>query len=106
MTMDALICQAAFILTVGYCVTPTGATSFKRTRGSLLLRAISSIPLIASAASASPRHVTLQLEWTHQFQFAGYYSALERGYYREAGLDVRIVETKTDAKPAIHPGSG
>lgn len=34
--------------------------------------------------------VNLQLRWLHQFQFAGYYAALEKGYYREAGLDVRI----------------
>ena len=36
--------------------------------------------------------VTLQLKWTHAFQFAGYYAAKERGYYEEAGLDVEIVE--------------
>jgi len=34
--------------------------------------------------------VNLQLRWHHQFQFAGYYAALAQGYYREAGLDVRI----------------
>ncbi|OYQ32506.1 hypothetical protein CHU95_17095 [Niveispirillum lacus] len=36
--------------------------------------------------------VRLQLKWTHQFQGAGFYLALERGYYREAGLDVSIIE--------------
>jgi hypothetical protein len=25
-------------------------------------------------------HLRLQLKWTHQFQFAGYYAALEQGY--------------------------
>jgi len=35
--------------------------------------------------------VTLQLKWTHQFQFSGYYAAKEQGYYREAGLDLNIV---------------
>src|SRR3954451_13423586 len=34
--------------------------------------------------------VSLQLKWLHQFQFAGYYVALERGFYRDAGLDVEI----------------
>lgn len=34
--------------------------------------------------------VTLQLKWSHAFQFAGYYAAQEKGYYREAGLDVTI----------------
>jgi len=32
--------------------------------------------------------VSLQLRWMHQFQFAGYYAALHKGYYWEAGLDV------------------
>lgn len=36
--------------------------------------------------------VTLQLKWLHGFQFAGYYAALEQGYYRDAGFDVRILE--------------
>lgn len=36
--------------------------------------------------------VTLQLKWKHQFQFAGYYAALEKGFYRKAGLDVKIIE--------------
>lgn len=34
--------------------------------------------------------VTLQLRWSHQFQFAGYYAALHKGYYRQQGLDVTI----------------
>ena len=32
--------------------------------------------------------VDLQLRWHHQFQFAGYYAALEKGFYKEEGLDV------------------
>jgi ABC-type nitrate/sulfonate/bicarbonate transport system substrate-binding protein len=36
--------------------------------------------------------VNLQFKWSHAFQFAGYYAALEQGYYREAGLDVRLLE--------------
>ena len=35
---------------------------------------------------------SLQLKWKHQFQFAGYYAALEKGFYREHGLDVEIRE--------------
>jgi diguanylate cyclase (GGDEF)-like protein/PAS domain S-box-containing protein len=38
--------------------------------------------------------VNLQLKWTHAFQFAGYYAALDKGYYREAGLHVLIQEAK------------
>lgn len=43
--------------------------------------------------------VTLQLKWRHQFQFAGYYAAIDRGYYREAGLEVRLIESA----PGIFP---
>jgi diguanylate cyclase (GGDEF)-like protein len=39
--------------------------------------------------------VSLQLRWLHQFQFAGYYMAKEKGYYRDAGLDVTIVEANS-----------
>ena len=34
--------------------------------------------------------VTLQLKWLHQFQFAGYYAAQAKGFYRAEGLDVSI----------------
>ena len=58
-----------------------------RTFGAVLLLALG-----FPAQAATP--VTLQLKWTHNFQFAGYYAALEKGYYREAGLDVRIEEAR------------
>ena len=45
----------------------------------------------ATPARALER-VVLQLSFTHQFQFAGYYAAIEQGYYREAGLDVQLRE--------------
>ncbi|WP_051906732.1 transporter substrate-binding domain-containing protein [Methylomarinum vadi] len=41
---------------------------------------------------AAPEAVSIQLKWTHGFQFAGYYAALEQGYYRDAGLDVTLKE--------------
>jgi len=36
--------------------------------------------------------VSLQLKWTHPFQFAGYYAALEKGFYKEKGLAVTLLE--------------
>ncbi|BCS98639.1 hypothetical protein DSLASN_42710 [Desulfoluna limicola] len=38
--------------------------------------------------------VVLQLKWKHQFQFAGYYAAKAKGYYRDAGLEVSFQEWK------------
>ncbi len=43
-------------------------------------------------ASNESDKVVMQLNWTHAFQFAGYYAAKEQGYYREAGLDVEFRE--------------
>src|SRR3954465_8058930 len=58
----------------------------------------------AMAATASPKQqkltkVTLQLKWVTQSQFAGYYAALEKGYYKAAGLDVTLKQ----GGPAIIP---
>lgn len=36
--------------------------------------------------------VVVQLNWKHQFEFAAFYAAESQGYYKDAGLDVRIVE--------------
>ncbi|MGE4419224.1 MAG: ABC transporter substrate-binding protein [Sulfurimonas sp.] len=44
------------------------------------------------------RKVSLQLQWLDQFQFAGYYMAKEKGFYKDAGFDVEIKKfsNKTD----------
>jgi len=36
--------------------------------------------------------VSIQLNWYHQFQFAGYYAAKEQGFYQALGLDVELRE--------------
>ncbi|QTN29129.1 ABC transporter substrate-binding protein [Rhodoferax sp. AJA081-3] len=50
--------------------------------------------------------INLQLKYLHQFQFAGYYAALEKGYYREAGLDVTIAEGHTGDEPLANVLAG
>jgi len=45
-----------------------------------------------SATSPGLDKVTLRLKWLHQFQFAGYYAAIDQGYYRNAGLEVELIE--------------
>ena len=50
-------------------------------------------------ASTEPVKVKLQLQWVAQAQFAGYYAALDQGYYTEEGLDVEIVEGGPDIVP-------
>lgn len=36
--------------------------------------------------------VTLSLKFHDQFQFAGYYAAVEKGFYEDEGLEVRLLE--------------
>ncbi|WP_332663329.1 ABC transporter substrate-binding protein [Aeromicrobium sp.] len=43
--------------------------------------------------------VKLQLQWVPQAQFAGYYAAVDQGYYEDEGLDVEIVEGGADIVP-------
>lgn len=39
--------------------------------------------------------ITLQLKYYHQFQFAGYYAAVHKGFYADAGLSVELIEGGT-----------
>ncbi|SFV62787.1 histidine kinase [hydrothermal vent metagenome] len=38
--------------------------------------------------------VSLQLHWKYQFEFAGFIAAKEKGFYKDAGLDVTLKEYK------------
>jgi len=59
----------------------------------ILLRIFIAILLFSSFSSAQElEKVSLQLQWKYQFEFAGFIMAKERGYYRDAGLDVTILE--------------
>lgn len=44
-----------------------------------------------ASADRPVEKVQLYLNWQHQFEFAGYYAAIEQGYYHEAGLDVELI---------------
>ncbi len=45
---------------------------------------------IIPASATKLEKVSLQLQWLNQFQFAGYYMAKEKGFYKDVGLDVNI----------------
>ncbi len=68
----------------------------------LILCLLFSFPALAqqgAANAAGTEHVRLQLKWNHQFQFAGYYAAVEQGFYREEGLDVELIEGGVTVDP-------
>ena len=70
------------------------------------------LPAWATAAPASSvddaglRKVRVQLKWLHQFQFAGFYAAIDQGYFRRAGLDVELLEGGPEIDPVQSVMSG
>ncbi len=71
------------------------------------LGALVALGVMAGAVQAKAQErVTLQLKWVTQAQFAGYYVAQARGFYRQAGLDVRINPGGPDiASPQVIAGN-
>jgi len=65
------------------------------------------LPLLAGAAvlalssvgAEAQDKLTLQLKWVTQAQFAGYYVAKDKGFYKEDGLDVTIKPGGPDIAP-------
>ncbi|PZQ47814.1 MAG: nitrate ABC transporter substrate-binding protein [Rhodovulum sulfidophilum] len=55
---------------------------------------------LIAAGAARAEDVTLQLKWVTQAQFAGYYVALDKGFYEEEGLNVTIKPGGPDIAPA------
>ena len=82
-----------------------------RTRRFATLSAIGLTAALALSACSAPADeggadapveltpVKLQLQWLPQGQFAGYFAAVEQGYFEEAGLDVEIIPSGGDIVP-------
>ena len=47
--------------------------------------------MCSAVVAVYAQQITFTPQWTPQSQFAGYYAALENGYYEEAGIDVDIM---------------
>jgi NitT/TauT family transport system substrate-binding protein len=58
----------------------------------------------SSAGTKTP--IKLQLQWFPQAQFAGYFAALDKGYYADEGLDVTILPGAVDIVPATVVAGG
>jgi NitT/TauT family transport system substrate-binding protein len=56
--------------------------------------------MLGGFAAQAQDDVTLQLKWVTQAQFAGYYVALENGYYEDEGLNVEIKAGGPDVAPS------
>jgi NitT/TauT family transport system substrate-binding protein len=66
---------------------------------SLLATVMAVAGLTASMGAMAQEKVTVQLKWVPQAQFAGYYMAAAKGYYKAEGLDVTIKPGGPDISP-------
>src|SRR4051812_21707234 len=63
--------------------------------------AVAAIAMGSAVTSASAADaLTLQLKWVTQAQFAGYYVAKDKGFYKETGLDVTVKPGGPDINPS------
>jgi len=82
-----------------------------RKRWVLGVLALVAVTAAAGTASAAPQgakltKITLQLKWVPQAQFAGYYAASLKGFYKAAGLDVTLKNGGPDIIPEQVVASG
>ncbi|MEO7107593.1 MAG: ABC transporter substrate-binding protein, partial [Rhodoferax sp.] len=77
-------------------------------RSSLLSKSLmAAVIAVCGMAAHAADKVTLQLKWLPQAQFAGYYVAQAKGYYKAEGLDVTIKPGGPDIGPAqVMAGNG
>ncbi|MDQ0469779.1 ABC transporter substrate-binding protein [Labrys wisconsinensis] len=68
-------------------------------RKTLIAGAAFALGLGLGGAAQAQDKVTLQLKWVAQAQFAGYFVAKDKGFYKEAGLDVTVNPGGPDIAP-------
>ncbi|MFK5997694.1 MAG: ABC transporter substrate-binding protein [Rhodobacterales bacterium] len=66
----------------------------------LLTTALAGVMAIAGSIAQAADDVSLQLKWVTQAQFAGYYVALDKGFYKDENLNVTIKPGGPDIAPA------
>ncbi|HET7182516.1 MAG TPA: ABC transporter substrate-binding protein [Candidatus Limnocylindrales bacterium] len=82
---------AVIALIAAACTPSTGATTAPGTGGTATTAPGTAGATTAPASAGPMTTVKLQLQWVTQAQFAGYYAALDQGYYKDAGLDLQIL---------------
>ena len=73
----------------------TGWT-FKHVTGAAL---VALAGLASGTAAQAADKVVVQMKWVPQAQFAGYYVAAAKGFYKDAGLEVTILPGGPDINP-------
>ncbi|OUR74765.1 hypothetical protein A9Q76_00240, partial [Arcobacter sp. 31_11_sub10_T18] len=50
---------------------------------------------LSSSLTDNLEEINVQLNWKHQFEHAGFYAAVEKGYYKQIGLQVNLLEKQS-----------
>jgi NitT/TauT family transport system substrate-binding protein len=85
-------------------ISEEGTVSMKRSRITFLVAAASAVLILGACQApggtpATRAAVRLQLQWVPQAQFAGYFAAVNEGYYAAENLDVTLVPGGPDVIP-------
>ncbi len=75
---------------------------------------VATVPMLAACGgddgggggNGDLQQIRLQLQWLPQAQFAGYYAAVDQGYFEEEGLEVEIIPSGGDIVPQDALASG
>jgi NitT/TauT family transport system substrate-binding protein len=95
----AAMSLAALVVTACGTNSATDTGSPPRTGGGLAID-------VAKCTAPKDAAVKLQLQWFTQAQFAGYYAAVDQNFYKDAGLNVSIVEGGVDIAPQKQLATG
>ena len=94
----SMLAMTALALVAGSC-----GSSKKAAAPATTAPAAATTVAAGAASTAAPtgemKKVKLQLQWFTQAQFAGYFAAVDQGYFKAEGLDVTIVEGAVDITP-------
>ncbi len=71
----------------------------KIVRLSIVLTVLLAVLAVGTVGAQDLTPVRLQLQWVVQSQFAGYFAAVDQGFYKDEGLDVTILEGAVDIVP-------
>jgi NitT/TauT family transport system substrate-binding protein len=70
------------------------------------LKALAVAAALAVQAGAAAAAETMRLEWVMQGQFAGPIVAYDKGWYKEAGIELELLPAGPDIKPAVTVAQG
>jgi len=106
--MRAVTALAGAAILVGACApaaTQAPATAVPATSAPTAAPA-TDVPATAAPTAGALIPIKLQLQWVVQSQFAGYFAAVDQGFYKDEGLDVTILQGAVDIVPQQVLASG